>query len=59
MHSIVRSFDISAPSEAVWAVLMDWSLYPTWNPFIREIVGKAKAGGEIKVRIRRQVFALR
>ena len=51
MHSIVRAIDISATPETVWAVLMDWSIYPTWNPFIREIAGKAKVGGKIKVRM--------
>ena len=59
MHSIVTAVDIAALPETVWAVLMDWSVYPTWNPFIREIAGKAKVGGEIKVLIALPIGSVR
>ena len=51
MQTIVATIHIEATPEAVWAVLMDWDAYPSWNPFIRAIAGKAKVGGRIRVRI--------
>ena len=52
MRTIEATVDIEASPEAVWAVLMDWAAYPSWNPFIRTITGKAKVGGRIHVRNR-------
>ena len=51
MKTIEATIDIEAPAETVWAVLMDWASYPSWNPFIRSITGKPKVGGRIHVRI--------
>ena len=51
MQTIIATVDIEAPPGAVWAVLMDWAAYPSWNPFIRAIAGKAKIGGRLQVRI--------
>ena len=51
MQTIKATIDIEASPEAVWAVLMDWAAYPSWNPFIRAITGKAKVGGRIHVRM--------
>ena len=38
------------PPEAVWAVLMDFSKYPEWNPFILSIEGPAEVGAKLNVR---------
>lgn len=51
MKTIEATVDIEASPEAVWAVLMDWTAYPSWNPFIRAITGKPKVGSRIDVSI--------
>ncbi len=51
MRIIEATIDIAASPEAVWAMVMDWPSYPSWNPFIRAITGNPKVGGRIHVRI--------
>ncbi len=51
MKTIEAIVDIEASPEAVWAVLMDWTAYPSWNPSIRAITGKTKVGSRIHVSI--------
>jgi hypothetical protein len=43
--------DIDAPPEAVWKVLMDFGSYPSWNPFIREVDGRAEVGSKLRARL--------
>jgi hypothetical protein len=43
---------IHASPETVWAVLMDFAAYPSWNPFILSIEGKAEAGETLRVTLR-------
>ncbi|MEM1270336.1 MAG: SRPBCC domain-containing protein [Bacteroidota bacterium] len=43
--------DIDAPTDQVWAALMDFESYPQWNPFIREIRGEARRGARLFVRL--------
>jgi hypothetical protein len=40
---------IAAPGSRVWAILMDFALYPDWNPFIHSIKGNARAGETLEV----------
>ena len=42
---------IAAPAERVWAILTDFQAYPTWNPFIRSIEGRAETGTKLRARI--------
>ena len=58
MTRITASIDIAAPPEAVWKVLMDWSLYPEWNPTLRAIAGQQRKGGKITVSIASPVGTL-
>ncbi|WP_437558809.1 SRPBCC family protein [Acidithiobacillus sulfuriphilus] len=48
MHQIVTQIDIAASPERVWSILMDFSAYPQWNPFIRSLSGVAKPGEKLR-----------
>ncbi len=43
--------EISAPPAAVWDVLTDFARYPEWNPFLVEVQGSLKVGGELRVAV--------
>jgi hypothetical protein len=43
---------VDAAPESVWAVLMDFPAYPSWNPFIVAIDGKAEPGESLRVSMR-------
>jgi hypothetical protein len=45
------SVDIDADAATVWQVLMDFSAYAEWNPFIRSIEGQARPGERLSVMI--------
>ena len=51
MRELRAEIEIAAPPERVWQVLSDFGAYPKWNPFIRSIVGEAKVGSRLRVRI--------
>jgi hypothetical protein len=51
VHQIVTQMDIAASPERVWSILMDFSAYPQWNPFIRSLSGVAKPGEKLRVTI--------
>jgi hypothetical protein len=42
---------IKAKPEKVWAILIDFQNYPSWNPFIKSINGEAILGKKITARI--------
>ena len=43
--------EIDASPEAVWKVLMDFDSYPSWNPFIRRVEGRAEIGSKLTARL--------
>jgi hypothetical protein len=43
---------INGTVDKIWATLMDFDSYPKWNPFIRDISGKAEVGADLKVYIK-------
>lgn len=43
---------IAAPPEAIWAVLMDTSSYPDWNPVFVEVDGTYADGAQMLNRVR-------
>ncbi|MCB1760420.1 MAG: SRPBCC domain-containing protein [Gammaproteobacteria bacterium] len=47
--NIHTSIDIDAPKDKVWAVLVDNSAYPEWNPYHVEVNGKIAIGEELGV----------
>lgn len=46
---LYTEIEIDASPERVWRILTDFISYPIWNPFIREIRGKAAAGEKLRV----------
>jgi hypothetical protein len=42
---------IDAAPERVWAILMDFAAYPSWNPFIVGIEGEARVGTRLTVNV--------
>ena len=44
---------IAAPSEKIWAVLMDTGAYPDWNPTFVEVRGPYKVGTKLSLRVRK------
>lgn len=51
VRELRESIEIDAPPEAVWEVLVDFTSYPDWNPFIRRIEGVPVRGERLRVRI--------
>ncbi|RQW79481.1 MAG: SRPBCC domain-containing protein [Methanothrix sp.] len=42
---------INAPATNVWKVLIDFEAYPQWNPFIRQVTGKAEPGEKLTIQM--------
>ncbi len=51
MLKIETQIEINASAKEVWDCLLDFERYPEWNPLIRFIVGEAKIGTKLHVRI--------
>jgi hypothetical protein len=51
MRELRSEVEIAAPPERVWEVLTDFDTYPTWNPFMRSVVGRCALGSKLTVRI--------
>jgi hypothetical protein len=59
MHATAQTFSsprgvqvqttIHASAAEVWAMLLDFQKYPTWNPYIRSIEGEAKQGKRLHI----------
>ena len=52
MKNLQTEIIINATPEKVWSILMDFDKYPQWNPFVKEITGSQKVGGQLKVTLR-------
>jgi len=51
VRHISASIDIQASPEQVWAALVDFESYKTWNPFIQEGSGQVIAGSTLILRM--------
>lgn len=51
MKEIHTEIEIDTPAQRVWRVLTDFAAYPEWNPFIRRVVGEARVGARLHVRV--------
>lgn len=49
--TITTQLHIPAPVETVWEVLLDFTQYPNWNPFIPFIEGKAVVGERLTIHV--------
>lgn len=52
MFHLITDIDIDASPADVWSILLDFSSYPHWNPFIRRIEGDAMAGAVLRVSLK-------
>ncbi len=46
---VYSSIVVNASPSEVWKVLLNFSEYPSWNPFIRSVSGETKVGNKIAV----------
>lgn len=51
MKKIETTLIIPASTQQVWSVLMDYTSYPQWNPFIIKISGKTEVNQTLQVTI--------
>lgn len=52
MSQVLRTeIVIAAPSDDVWSILTDFSSYPGWNPFVRQISGRLEVGSRLEVHL--------
>jgi hypothetical protein len=52
MRTIETWVDISASAMRIWAVLIAFDEYPSWNPFITTIAGALREGATLRVQIK-------
>lgn len=52
--AISTTIDIEASPRAVWDVLIDFTAYPDWNPFMDRIEGTAEVGAKLVVHLAAQ-----
>lgn len=51
MKHLHTEIELDATPEAVWATLIDFDSYPTWNPFIVSMAGTPSVGSKLRARI--------
>ena len=52
MPRVETSLDIPASPDQLWAVLGDFSNYPSWNPFITSIRGMLQEGDLLALKVK-------
>lgn len=51
MKELTTEIRIQASAETIWKLLMDFEAYPSWNPFITSLSGKATVGHTLQATI--------
>lgn len=49
MREIKSEIQISAPTAKVWAILIDFNNWKSWNPIVNEVSGSAGLGNKLRV----------
>ena len=49
MEEFRTEIEINAKPERVWEILVEFDRYPIWNPFIRQIRGRAETGSQLEI----------
>lgn len=53
MKHLQTTYDIDAPAETVWSILIDFPSHAEWNPFFASIEGSPSVGDQLKVTARK------
>jgi hypothetical protein len=51
MKELITEIEINGTIDRVWEVLTNFSSFPEWNPFIKQIEGDLNIGAQLKVLI--------
>lgn len=51
MYELHTEIEIDASAERVWRILTDFDAYPCWNPFVQQVSGDSRAGGQLEVQL--------
>lgn len=54
MKTIHTEIEINASPEKIWDILTDFTAFPTWNPFVKDISGPLVVGQRLHVAIQPQ-----
>jgi hypothetical protein len=52
LKEIFTQVEIDSSADAVWAILMDFAGYASWNPFIPSVEGEAREGELLRIKIK-------
>jgi hypothetical protein len=52
LPQVYGSIEIDAPPSRVWDVFTDTSSFPSWNPFIRRMIGELVVGRHITIELK-------
>jgi hypothetical protein len=47
-REVITEVVVAAPCDVVWDVLTDFASYPSWNPFLPAVTGKASPGERLR-----------
>jgi hypothetical protein len=56
MKAFRTEVSIHASQERVWSILSDFGSYPSWNPFILHVSGRAGQKEKLRLTVRLSVF---
>jgi len=48
---IRTEIEIDAPADKVWRIISDFESFPSWNPFVVKVLGKAEEGATLNIEV--------